>query len=264
MDPTLLRCHDYEFLIRRWRKVARAAGLTMTAFSRAGEFDLYVLTSRISPEQGVYLSTGIHGDEPAGTEGLVRWAESHIEVLRKLPCVIFPCLNPWGLVHNTRLDEHGQDLNRLFHQDELPFIQALKSHIEPYRFSLSLTLHEDFDGQGLYIYEIERCTPFWGEDLLELARPLIPIEGRIIIDGRRTSKAGLVRRSIDIRKFPMIPEAIFLHVNHSQRTFTFETPSEFALDQRVQVQMALIDECIRRTLKTLPTPALARSARRGR
>lgn len=268
MDPTLLRCHDYQFLIRRWRKVARAAGLTMTAFARSGEYDLFVLTSRISPEQGVYLSAGIHGDEPAGTEGLVRWAESHIEVLRELPCVIFPCLNPWGLVHNTRLDEHCQDLNRLFHHDKVPFIQALKAHIEPYRFSLSLTLHEDYDGQGLYIYEIERCTPFWGEDLLELVRPLIPIEGRTTIDGRRASKAGLMRRRINLKKFPMIPEAVFLHVNHSQRTFTFETPSEFALDQRVQVQIALVDECIRRTLKTLLqstlTPAPARSARRGR
>ena len=245
----LFRCHDYEFLIRRWRKVARVAGLELTAFSQAGGYELFVLTSRNpAPQHGVYLSAGIHGDEPAGTEGLIQWAETNLPLLRRLPCVIFPCLNPWGLVHNSRTDEHCQDLNRLFQHEEVPFIQALKAHIKPYHFALSLTLHEDYDGQGLYIYEIERRPPFWGEELLEFARPLIPIEGRTTIDGRRATKAGLLRRRIKIKSFPMIPEAVFLHLHHSQRTFTIETPSEFALDRRVQVQAALIGECIRRAL----------------
>ena len=248
MDATFFRCHDYGFLIRRWRKVARAAGLKMAPFAQASGFDLFALTSRPSPEGGVYLSAGIHGDEPASTEGLIRWAEMHCGTLRKLPCVIFPCLNPWGLGHNSRLDEHGQDLNRLFKHEHVPFIQALKAHIKPYRFSLSITLHEDYDGHGLYIYELERQTPFWGEDLLEIARPLIPIDGRTIIDGRRTSKAGLVRRKISLEKFPMIPEAVYLHLHHSERSFTFETPSEFALDQRVRVQVALVEECVRRAM----------------
>ena len=209
-------------------------------------YELFVLTSRKSPEGGVYLSAGIHGDEPAGTEGLVRWAEANPELLRRTPCMIFPCLNPWGLENNSRLDANGQDLNRTFQHDHVAQIQALKTLIRPHRFTLSLNLHEDFDGQGLYIYEIERCTPFWGEDLLELARPLIPIEGRTIIDGRRTSHAGLLRRKIDLKKFPMLPEAVYLHLHHAERTFTFETPSEFALEQRVRVQMLLIDECVRR------------------
>ena len=246
MDQTLFRCHDYRFLVSRWRKVARAAGLKMTVFAQVSGYDLFVLTSRHSPDGGVYLSAGIHGDEPASTEGAIRWAEANTATLHALPCVIFPCLNPWGLVNNTRLDEQCQDLNRLFKTDHVPFIQALKVQIKPFRFSVSMTLHEDFDGCGLYIYELERRTPFWGEDLLEIARPLMPIEGRTIIDGRRASKKGLVRRKVELRKFPMIPEAIFLHLHHSERSFTFETPSEFALDQRVRVQMALIDECVRR------------------
>ena len=228
--------------------MARAAGLAIAPFAEASGFDLFALTSRQSPNGGIYLSAGIHGDEPASTEGLIRWAETHIAELRKLPSVIFPCLNPWGLVHNSRTDEHCEDLNRHFHHERVPTIQALKKLIEPFRFYVSVTLHEDYDGRGLYVYELERLNPFWGEDLLEIARPLIPIEGRTTIDGRRTTKAGLVRRKIDLKKFPMIPEAIFLHLHHSERSFTFETPSEFALDQRVEVQIALIQECVRRTL----------------
>ena len=246
VNPLLFRCHDYKNLIRRWRKAARAAGLKMAAFAQADGYEVFMITSRQSPEGGIYLSAGIHGDEPAATEGLIGWAEANPEFLRNRPCLLFPCLNPWGLVNNSRNDEQGRDLNRTFQHDHVPHIQALKAFIKPHRFRLAINLHEDYDGQGLYLYELERCSPFWGEDLVEIARPLIPIEGRTTIDNRRTSKAGLLRRKIDIEKLLAIPEAIYLHLHHAERTFTFETPSEFALEQRVRVQMALIDECIRR------------------
>ena len=249
VDSTLFRSHDYGHLARRWRKVARAAGLQMNVFSQVSGYEVFVLVSPQLCPGGIYLSAGIHGDETAGTEGLLRWAESNPGILRKLPCVIFPCLNPWGLVNNSRMDANGRDLNRTFQHDHVPHIQALKAFIKPHRFSLALSLHEDYDGQGLYLYELERRTPFWGEDLVEIARPLMAIEGRTMIDNRRASKAGLLRRKINAKKLQAIPEAVYLHLHHAERTFTFETPSEFALEDRVRVQVALIDECVRRMLE---------------
>jgi hypothetical protein len=117
------------------------------------------------------------------------------------------------------------------------------------RFALALQLHEDFDAQGIYIYEVQRARPFWGEGLLDSVRPLIPVEGRRMVDGRR-ARAGLIRRRMDLKHFGEIgyPEAIHLHLHHSERTFTIETPSEFALEQRVRAQVAIIDECVRRLL----------------
>jgi hypothetical protein len=253
MDPTLLRCHDYSFLVRRWRKVARAARLEMTSFAESAGYPVWMLASRArgetQAERGagcVYLSAGIHGDEPASTEALIGWAGGNVDFLRRSSCLLFPCLNPWGLIHNSRTDAEGRDLNRTFQHDEVAHIRALKAFLQSRRFRLALTLHEDYDGRGLYLYELERRAPFWGEDLVKIARPLIPIEGRTIIDGRRTSHAGLVRRKIKLQRFPALPEAVYLHLHHAERTFTFETPSEFALDQRVRVQIALIAECIRR------------------
>jgi protein MpaA len=211
----------------------------MKPFAAASERRLYFLKRPRMPKTGgLYLSAGIHGDEPAGTEAMVCWAERNVRRLAALPCLIFPCLNPWGLVSNSRFDEEGRDLNRAFRGDDLEMIRAC--------FEIALTLHEDYDGQGLYLYEVESAKPFWGEALLEVARPLIPIEGRTMIDGRKAS-SGLVRRRFEPGKFPMLPEALYLHMHHTERTFTFETPSEFALDQRVAVQIALIDECVRRT-----------------
>jgi len=35
-------------------------------------------------------------------------------------------------------------------------------------------------------------------------------------------------------------------LEHSERTFTVETPSEFAMERRVAAQVAMIEETIRR------------------
>lgn len=242
------RAHDYPYLVQRWRSLARAARLRLRAFANEGEFDLFSLqTPALQATGGLYLSAGIHGDEAASTEALLEWAEQHASELRDLPLMLFPCLNPWGLTHNIRQDRHGYDLNRSFHRDDLPVIRHWKELVAPHTFAISLMLHEDYDGQGLYLYEIKRDQPYWGEALLEAARPVIPIEGRTRIDGRR-SAAGVVRRRMELKRFTELgyPEAIWLHLHGSRRTFTVETPSEFALSQRVAAHRLVIEECVRR------------------
>jgi len=253
MDLSLLRSHDYPFLIQRWRKVARAAQLSIRPFAEAGGHSLYFLTGRErSPEGGIYLSAGIHGDESAGTEGLLRWAEENTELLQRLPCFIVPCLNPWGLINNNRFDSRGRDLNRNFHSDEVGEIRALKALIKPYSFALAVTLHEDYDAHGFYLYELKGTLPHWGEDLLDLARPHIPIDSRSSIDGRRTSKPGLVRRVLNVNQFPQAPEAVYLHQHHSKRTLTLETPSELGIEIRVSTLRLLIGTAVQWTLDQAP------------
>jgi murein peptide amidase A len=243
------RVHDYRSLVARWRSLSREAGLSMNVFAADAGYRLYCVRSPLlAREGGIYISAGIHGDEAAAPEALVVWAERNIRRLRRLPLILFPCVNPWGLVNNNRFDAEGRDLNRVFQHDEVPVVGAMKRLIAGHRFDLALTLHEDYDGQGLYLYEVERTAPHWGEELLEIARPIIAIEGRTTID-RRRSAGGIVRRKVNKRKFPLLPEAVFLHLHHAERTFTIETPSEFSLDARVEAQVAIIEECVRRTAR---------------
>lgn len=244
------RCHDFRHLAQRWRLVAKAAGLRVRRFGWAGKYELLAWQSpTLGDTEGIYISAAIHGDEPASSEALIAWAERHTAELRHWPLLLFPCLNPWGLVQNSRLDESGADLNRCFHRDELPLIQGVKSVVGTRRFAVSLMLHEDYDGQGFYLYEVQRKPPFWGEALLDVARAHVPIEGRTQVDGRKAS-GGVIRRRIDLKRFGRIgyPEAIWLHQSHSDRTFTVETPSEFALEQRVATLIAVIEECVRRVV----------------
>ncbi|HWB58415.1 MAG TPA: M14 family metallocarboxypeptidase [Chthoniobacteraceae bacterium] len=251
MDLRKHRSHDYVQLIRRWRAVARKAGMPVHFLARAGKYDTWYLKSKaLRPTGGLYISTGIHGDEPAGPEALVTWAEKNARMLQRIPCLIFPCLNPWGIVNNRRLDQEGRDLNRLFHRDDVPVVSAVKTLVKQYQFDVSLMMHEDYDGQGIYLYETERAHPFWAESLIKIAQPFIPIDRRERIDLRKCNKPGIVRRKVIMKRFLDIgfPEAIHLHLFYSIRTFTVETPSEFALDQRVAAHMAIIEECVSRVL----------------
>ncbi len=238
------RAHDYKRLIQRWRAVAKRANLLMRRFSK--EPDAYLVRSKRLPRQGaIYISAGIHGDEPGGTEALIAWAEKHIRLLRRRPFFLVPCINPWGLRNNLRVDARGRDLNRVFQNDEVPVIAALKRAMGQFDFSLVITLHEDYDAQGIYIYELEDPKCHWGEVLLKAARPSIPPDMRELIEGRRAVN-GLVRRPLDMKLFKRmgVPEAIYFYLRGCRRVFTIETPSEYSLERRVRAHVAVIEKCI--------------------
>lgn len=244
----LHRVHDYRHLIARWRRVAREAHLRLRPLASEDGFDLfYIETPRLAQTAGLYLSAGIHGDEPAAPEALLQWAERNVRRLAELPLLIFPCLNPWGLCNNTRTDSEGRDLNRLFHLDTHPVVAAVRKVTRPHRFKIALPMHEDYDAQGVYLYEVLRGKRGFGDALLRRAAKILQPDPRRKIDDS-PSRNGLIRRRISPRKFAKMgyPEAIWLHRFHSEHTFTFETPSEASLDLRVRAHVAVLDECVRR------------------
>ncbi len=239
------RAHDYRFLMRRWREVAALADLRIKKYSEAGGCKLYCIVSRLKRAEApsIYLSAGIHGDEAAATEGLVEWAQANTDALRLLNVLIFPCLNPWGLVNNSRRDPDGRDLNRSFHTSAVPQIAAQIQWLTGCAFDLALNLHEDYDAIGLYIYELQRVKPFWAELLLEAGAQYIPPDPRKKIEGR-AARAGVVRRIITPDLMPEWPEAFVLYFQNAVRIFTVETPSEFHLDDRVNAQIAMISKAV--------------------
>ncbi len=251
VDERAHRVHDYRHLIARWRRVARTAGLTVEAFARAGEYPLYCVRTpdRLSRDGGLYVSTGIHGDEPAGPEALVQWAEATLPAFARvnpaLPLLILPCLNPWGLVNNRRSDDRGRDLNRLFDRSNLTPVRELKRLLLGRRFGFGLSLHEDFDAQGIYGYELNEHPPDWGVALLQAASRVIPLDPRRRIDGR-VFKGSLMFRRGRFHRIPVHAETVYLHLQgHATHTFTFETPSEFALAERVRAHRLVIEASVK-------------------
>ncbi|MDD5199921.1 MAG: M14 family metallocarboxypeptidase [Terrimicrobiaceae bacterium] len=253
-----LRAHDYGHLIRRWRPVARAHGLRLMPFASAGGYELYCVEPR-RPHPArpwIYLSAGIHGDEVGSTEGCLEWLATTRLAPDDFNLMAFPCLNPWGIVNNMRTDAEGRDLNRTYHDDSVPQTTAHKALLSGRRFDLALALHEDYDANGIYIYEIKGRRPHWAGAMLAAAARHLPIDTRRTIEGR-SSRAGIVRRKIDFDQMPLHPEAFTLHCHHAARTFTIETPSEAHLDARVAAHVAVVETAVRLCLDQPPPPQTA-------
>jgi len=192
-----------------------------------------------------YVSAGIHGDEPAGTEALLAWAEKNYKLLSKIPLIIYPCLNPWGLIENSRLNVKGKDLNRSWDKSGEVIISEVIKRSEGARFRLAINLHEDYDANGIYLYEPPhgKKRDDLADKILSSGRKYIPIDTRKKIEGR-WARNGVIRPAASSLPKEGLPEAAFLQEFRSDRTFVFETPSEYDLRTRVQAQVAMLERAV--------------------
>ena len=197
----------------------------------------------------LYISAGIHGDEPAPPEALLRWAEARLPALARgrdaFPLLILPCLNPWGLVHNRREDEEGRDLNRLFHRKSVPVISALRKLIARRPLRPRPEPARGLRRPGNVPLRTPPARPGLGESLVERCAAVIPADTRRRIDGN-SFKNGVARRRTGIERLAIHAEAIHLYLHHAPHALTFETPSEFSLARRVRAHVLLVEECVRR------------------
>ncbi len=243
--------HDPASIHRRAIALGRLLGWRRTILLRIGNDPIEVLCSpnrRSAKEKPhVFLSAGIHGDEPAGVEALLSFLEQRPHWLHEFTFTLIPLLNPWGLRHNSRWNEQSLDLNRSFHRDDLPLIRelcALYSRRGP--FDLALLLHEDYDACGVYLYETGPSGEVgFGEEILARVSPWCPVDPRDRIEGRR-HRNGILSRPLRKKWFEKIglPEAAHLHFAGSRRVFTIETPSEFDVGLRVKAHIEAIEEAL--------------------
>jgi predicted deacylase len=186
-----------------------------------------------TPGAHVYISAGIHGDEPAGPIAVQqllhenRWPSD-------LWLSICPCLNPSGFVANRRENSDGLDLNRDYLQPKAAETIAHMSWLEQQpRFDLCLCLHEDWESHGFYVYELNPdLRPSIAEAIVRAVGEVCPIDRSEMIEGR-TARDGIIRPSIDPSDRPQWPEAFFLLTYKTRLSCTLEAPSDFALSVRV-------------------------------
>ena len=249
MSLTGHHSHDYAHLMRNWRKLASSARLKISRFAMDDDLPVFSVstpTKRGDQRDTIYLSAGVHGDEPAPPWGLLEWAEENIKLLSEHRFLIFPCFNPHGLINNTRMNQRGEDINRTFHDLRDPLIAAWGKIMDGRCVSLSMSLHEDYDAQGCYIYELSNRQEAVGARILRDCAGIIPTDRRRNIDGRRM-KDGLFFRRV-APKLPGVPEAIVLHHLGAPVSLTFESPSEFSLMDRVAVQKKFIQSALHHVL----------------
>lgn len=235
---------DIRQILRDVELAARQHGWTSETFYESPEFKLFALTRNSKSEtrnpKRVYLSTGIHGDEPAGPLAALkliqenRWPEN-------LDLWFCPCLNPIGFTLNTRENANGIDLNREYLD---PVAEEIKAHIkwlerQP-NFDLSLLMHEDWESHGFYLYEQNPdARVSLAEPMIDAISKVCPIDPNEIIEDR-PAKNGIIRPSLDPRLRLKWPEAFYM-INYKTRlSYTLEGPSDYPVSTRMDALVTAV------------------------
>jgi predicted deacylase len=211
----------------------------------AGPIDAWSrFVSAASPT--VYLSSGIHGDEPAGPLAIAAFLAR--EKLAEVNWLVCPVLNPTGLAAGSRVNAEGLDLNRDYLQRVTPEVSCHAAWIERNtRPDLFLSLHEDWEAEGFYFYEISlsAAVPQRARMLLQAVSRGLVIDPNPLIDGHDVREPGWIHHEARSDFPDSWPEAIFMAHIGCPLSFTFETPSCAApLQQRINAHLAAIDAAL--------------------
>ena len=236
---------DIDAVLREISEAALAHGWTADPFETDDQLIIPAwIRLRERSSSRLYISAGIHGDEPGGplaVRELIRrnsWPDT-------LEVWICPCLNPTGFPLNRRENIHGKDLNRQYLHFEAGEVRAHVAWLKRQpRFDVCLCLHEDWEANGFYLYELNPDgRPSHADAIVKAVAPVCPIDSAPIIEGR-PALGGIIRPSADPLSRPHWPEAFYLLVNHSRHTYTAEAPSDFALEIRVQALVQTVQAVV--------------------
>ena len=243
---------DPQALAARFATAARAADFRLERFGEAAGCPLFALTKRTpGPRPRIYLSAGIHGDEPAPPLALLAMLEAGVFDARA-GWFLCPLLNPAGFTLVTRENAGGIDLNRDYKDLRSAEIAAHAAWLrrQP-NFDLTLCLHEDWESKGFYLYELNPPgRPSLAGPMIAAVEPLCPIDSAAEIDGRSVAAPGIIRPVSDPLMRDNWPEAIYLRAHHTTLSYTLETPSVFPLAQRIAAHRAAVEAALRLSTPT--------------
>ena len=221
-------------VLERTLAAAEEHGWNVEIFPGAGELPLYGLRRLAKCERlSVYLSTGIHGDEPGGPVALAEMLEADAWPI-DASLYLCPCLNPTGFPGNTRENLSGIDLNRDYRHFKSPEVAAHKAWIDSLtEIDLAICLHEDWEAKGFYLYELNPDKQFAASQaMLAAVEAVCPIDNSELIDGR-PAEDGLLRPIASPDARPLWPEAFYILQNNKTRlSYTLEAPSDFPISTR--------------------------------
>ena len=207
-------------------------------------------------DKSVFLSAGMHGDEPAGVEALIRFLEGSGDTgegikkwYDKYQFTIIPCINPAGIEKGTRENIKGVDLNRKFGgragKDTPEEVMIVQRAVEGKRFDLYIDFHEDIEGEGFYLYEIlHKGGICIGEKIIAEMSTKYTIDLRDRIDGFHNC-GGVICPQKEEKKFPIrrkdLPLPLYLYMKGTRYCITMESPTIFPWENRVAMHIKALE-----------------------
>jgi len=243
--PTVPAPFDPVSLVTTFEQHASQQGFRIDRFGEIAGCPLIALTKRTpGPRPRIYLSAGIHGDEPAPPLALLRLMERGFFDQRAV-WFLCPLLNPTGFPRGTRENAGGLDLNRDYRQPQSAEIAAHLRWLETQPcFDLGLCLHEDWEATGSYLYELNpQQRPSLAEPIITAIAKQHPIDLATTIDDR-PAHGGIIRPDSDPATRELWPEAIYLRAHHTTLNYTIETPSGHPLEERISAQCLAVETAV--------------------
>jgi murein peptide amidase A len=238
---------DLEVYNYKAEQLFLAAGFIGESICETSSGSIFVwLRKSNASNKTVYISAGIHGDEPAGPLAIIEFLQQGLS--EKINWIICPILNPTGIAAGTRENDQRIDLNRDYYEYSSKEIQShvawLKKQKTPDVF---ISLHEDWETTGFYFYEINlhHDNPERAKTLLANVETEIIIEPSFTVDNHETRELGWIHHAADADLPDLWPEAIFLAKHGCPLSFTFETPSKaVSLEKRIKAHVIAITTAI--------------------
>ncbi len=232
---------SYDQVVRRVEALASPGRTVETIGTVEGHPILRIRAGR--PRRlRVFLTAGVHGDEPAGVEAVLRFVEEDMEPwLGQVEFTAMPCVNPVGYVRGTRDNGAGVDINRSFEGSDVPEVQLVKKVLEGCRVDAFVDCHEDWEANGFYMYEGLRQGSAVGPAVIAEVAERASIDPDSGEDSRPLSP-GVYEISPSWGQVGLAPYV--LH-GHASRACIFETPTEWPLEKRAAVHRVALDAALR-------------------
>lgn len=250
VSPVKATPPDPVVVATRFAEAGRLAGFRTERYGETAAGPLVALTKRTpGPRPRIYLSAGIHGDEPAPPLALLELLEAGVFDSRA-NWFLCPMLNPTGLARGVRENNDGLDLNRDYKDLQSAEIRAHVAWLQRQPcFTVTLSVHEDWESTGYYLYELnpeQRLS--LAESIIAAVAPICAIDHSPLIDGRE-SIGGILRPISDPLLREKWPESIYLRFQHTTLTYTIESPSSLPLAQRIAAHRAALETAITLTVR---------------
>lgn len=197
------------------------------------------------PLPHIFLSAGIHGDEPAGVYALLEFMKGPIlDYLDRYQFSIFPCLNPWGFEYDRRENVHGVDINRSFLKINSIVARVLRAKVaESSPYLLAINMHEDdpqkpvedlpldTNPRAFYLYETTLNGQMIGVKILKKLREEgidICLQDTIYGEGNQGGIIFSHSTSGELEQFLR---------KHTNTIITLETPTIWSLEERIRTHL---------------------------
>ncbi len=232
---------DYSGIADRVSTLGKCSDSEVTIIGTVEDLPVHRLVRQSSSTRTrrVLLTSGVHGDEPAGIEAVLRFFESTPPTYPSFEFVVVPCVNPTGYVRSTRENNRGIDINRSFEADDEEEVLIIKKLLKGERFDCHVDFHEDWEATGFYMYETCESGVGVGPTIIERVGTIIPIDP----DGEESEDSDPVSPGVLCVQPSWGQQGLLTYVlaYHTDHAVMFETPSGVEMETRIAAQLAAFD-----------------------